>query len=284
MGSEPKLIIAGDNDLASDSARYAISSGQADPVYLWRSMSDPIVAATPVVVLADPAERAEFARTAIDAGLSAVSLPIAEPDERIEQAVLDGKLTFISSLNGLPTIARLVADNQAGVFGRRYGVYAAHRLPRNFVDQLDETLADLTVLVASMIDSPLKQLSATMTPFGRFVLARFDDETIATIEVSAVLPPADEPNGELLVEVTGSDAVLRAEPERQSILINSSGRVSRQAWYAEPSEFLLSTALASVNGSPSDASTSALRLSQHLREASASEHSITVSSVDDQSK
>jgi hypothetical protein len=282
MSNDPKLTIAGDNDLASDTARHAISSGLADPVYLWRTIEDPLVTQAPVVVLADHAERKQFARTAIDSGTSVVSLPFADPDEQTAQAVLDGKLRIMSSFHGLPTIARLFADCRSRAYGRRYGVYAAHRLPRNYTDRLNESVADLGTLVTSLIDSPLGRVSAIATPFGWFILARFDDETIATIEVSALLPEADEPNGELIVEVTGSEAVLRAEPERQSVITNGNDGFQRQRWYADPPEFLLSSALAIVNRDVGDASISALRLVQYMREAAASDNAIAVSPEPDQ--
>jgi hypothetical protein len=243
MSNEPELTIAGNNDLSSDTARHAISSGLADPVYLWRSTEDPLVTQAPVLVLADKDDRQGFARAAIDAGASVISLPILEPDEHVEKSVLDGSLRLMSSLHGLPTIARLIADCQSGAYGRRYGVYAAHRLPRNSSDQLSESIADLGTLVTSLVDSPLNRVSTTEAPFGWFVLARFADDTIATIEVSAVLPEVHEPNGELLVEVTGSEAVLRAEPERQSVIVNGNAGYQRMPWYAGPEETLLNHAL-----------------------------------------
>ena len=282
MSNEPTLTIAGNNDLASETARHAISSGVADPVYLWKSIEAPLVSAAPAIILADADERAGFARAALDAGIPFVSLPIDDPDEAIVQAILDGRLRLMSRLHGLPALDRLYGDCQANLHGRRYGVFAAHRLPRNAIQDLETALCDLVVYVASLIDSPLVRLSATTsnldtsTTAAWFLLARFADDTIATIEVSAMLPEGDDANGELLVEVTGSDMVLRSEPERQSILVNCPGGHERMAWYAAPPEFLLRRAVSLLTSTDSSRSRSALHIMQRRVEAARSERSVPV--------
>lgn len=282
MSSEPKLTIAGDNDLASDAARHAISSGLADPVYLWRTIDDPIVGAAAVVILADVPERAGFARSALNAGLPVVSLPIDQPDEQIAQAVFDGGLRFLSSLHGLPTMARLASDCSAGLYGRRYGVFAAHRLPRNAADLVPACLCDLVVYVCSLVESPMVRLSATASTLGGkttaawFLLVRFADDTIATIEVGALLPDADESTGELLVEVTGSEAVLRAEPERQAVITVGSDGLQRQSWYAEPSEWILTHAVKLLESSSAPQQRSLSNIWTLLHEAARSIEAVEV--------
>jgi hypothetical protein len=284
VSNEPNLVIAGDNDLASDTARHAISSGLADPVYLWRSIDDPLVSQAPVVILSDRSERAGFARAALDAGSRIVSLPISDLDGQLESAVQDGRLRFASRLHGLPTMARLTDDCLSGFSGRRYGVFAAHRLPANFAGELEEALTDLLVFVASLIDSSLVRVSATTSALGRqetagwFIIARFADDTIATIEVSAVLPESDQPDGELLVEVTGSDVVLRAEPERQSVVVNGGDGLQKSPWYAEPPEFLLSRALAITQDERVEPHVSAMRLLQWRVDAVTSDRAISATS------
>jgi hypothetical protein len=278
MSLEPNLIIAGNNDLATDAARHAMSADFGDPVYLWRTVEDPIVGVAPVVVLADPAQRPELAAAAIRAGLDVVSLPIEDPSSDLVEALAAGNLKLMSSLHGLPTMARLRVDCQAGRYGRRYGVYAARRLPRNFGDDVRHALADLVVYVSSLIDSQLERIQVTRsdqngTP-AWFILARFNDETIATIEVGAMLPDAESPEGELLVEVTGSDAVLRAEPERQSIFVFGNAGVQRQSWYAEPSEYLLRYAVQLVQSRESVNQTVALNLLTSLSAAASSDEAV----------
>jgi hypothetical protein len=279
MSLEPNLIIAGNNDLATDAARHAMSADFGDPVYLWRTVEDPIVGVAPVVVLADPAQRPELAAAAIRAGLDVVSLPIEDPSSDLVEALAAGNLKLMSSLHGLPTMARLRVDCQAGRYGRRYGVYAARRLPRNFGVDVRHALADLGVYVSSLIDSQLERIQVTRsdqngTP-AWFILARFSDETIATLEVAALLPDADEPNGELLVEVTGSDAVLRAEPERQSIFVSGNAGIQRQSWYADPAEYLLRYARTLRDESEIERHLSAMRLLQHLDEAARSDEAVS---------
>lgn len=286
MSSEPTLTIAGNNDLTTDTARHAMSAGFGDPVYLWRTIEDPIIGTSPIVILADEEERAAFARLALDAGIPVVSLPINKPDEGIEKAILEGRLKFISTLHGLPTLSRLAADCRAERYGRRYGIFAAHRLPRGLAAVVDESLCDLLVYITSLIERPLVRLSATTSTLGGsatsawFILARFADDTIATIEAGAMLPDADDSNGELVVEVTGSDAVLRAEPERQSVVVNGNEGYQRQAWYADPPEFLLHQALQVLNSSDVTPHVSALRLLQQRFDAGTHDMAVPVQTPD----
>jgi hypothetical protein len=280
VSHESTLTIAGDNDLASESARHAISAGLGDPVYLWRSIQDPLVSAAQVVILADAEERAGFAATALEAGLKVISLPIRDLDDDLTAAIRDGRLQFMSRLHGLPTLARLQHDARPPALGRRYGVFAAHRLPATFADDLDDTVDDLVTYCCSLIDAPLTRISATAADLGTpstagwFVLARFADDTIATIEVSAVLPDAGDPNGELTVEVTGSDSVLRAVPEQQSVVINGSQGFQRSAWYADPSAFLLQRATQLLEHKDTVGAMSAALLIQRRLEASRMEQAL----------
>lgn len=282
MSNQPTLTIAGDNDLATEAARHAISTGSGDPVYLWRTIEDPLVSTAPVVILADGPERAGFARVALDAGLTVVSLPIQNPDEQLEQAIRNGKLRQISRLHGLPTLARLQKDALSGAIGRRYGVFAAHRVPANFAGDLGEMVDDLITCCCTLIDAPLTRVSATRSDLGTpatagwFILARFADDTIATIEVAAVLPESEDPNGELLIEVTGSDAVLRAAPEQQGVVVNSSSGHQRSAWYADPSGFLLHAANRLLPDGAFTSSVSAMTLMRERFAAAERDRSIEV--------
>jgi hypothetical protein len=280
MNAFSGLTIAGDNDLAFETVRHAISSGVGEPVYHWQSTDDPLVGTAPVLILADPPERAGFALTAIEAGSKVVSLPITTPNQQIDEAIAAGRFSLISRLHGLPTMARLAADCGSGSYGRRYGVFAAHRIPVDFASELEDALFNLIVYVTSLIDSPLVRVSATTSAFGGretagwFIIARFDDDTIVTIEVSAVLPESAHPSGELLVEVTGSDAVLRAEPERQSVVVSGRDGVQKFPWYAEPPGFLLSRALWAMQDGRVEANVSAMQLLRVRDDAATSDRAV----------
>ncbi len=282
MSNQPALTIAGDNDLATNAARHAIAAVPDDPVYLWRSIADPLVSKAPVVILADAGERAGFAQAALNAGLPTVSLPIKDLDVDLKQAIADGRLRLMSTLHGLPTLARLQQDATNGAVGRRYGVFVSHRIPTNFVDELDDVVDDLVTYCCSLIDSSLTRVSVTTSDLGTsatagwFILARFADETIATIEVAAVLPEADESAGELLIEVTGSEAVLRAAPEQQGVLIRSAEGVSRSNWYADPSDFLLQRATNLRDSGNETASLSTMKLMQKRFEAATANQAVEV--------
>jgi predicted dehydrogenase len=68
-----------------------------------------------------------------------------------------------------------------------------------------------------------------------FVTLRFADETIASIEALSATEPAQ--GRELLVEVTGSERVLRAEPLRQAVVVERLGSApAHQPWWEDVAE------------------------------------------------
>lgn len=276
----PQLTIAGNNDLASEVARYALASGVANPVYLWRDIRDPLPARTPMIVLAEPDERAGFARAAVESGVIAVSLPLPDPDAELTRAIEAGTLRQLSPLHGLPALDRLHRDARERREGRRYGIYAAHRLPRNHAGRADAALNDLVSFVAALGDGRVEHVRATSADLGEsttgwFVLARFVSGTIATIEVSPVLPDADEPHGEVLIEVTGSEVVLRAEPERQSVEVRASTGVRSYPWYAGPEPSLTGAAMDLLEHGSLDDQMAILDLTRSIEPAAQSDGIVT---------
>lgn len=276
MTATPQLTIAGNNDLAAEMSRHALASGTADPVYLWRDARDPLPAPTPVIVLSEMGERASFGRAAIEAGLTVVTLPIPDPEEDLERAVESGQLRQISRLHGVPALSRLHRDARDRQDGRRYGIYAAHRLPANNYQAVPEALREVVAFVATLGDGTLEHVRATTASFGHgtdgwFVLAQFANGTIATLEVSAVLPESDSPHGELLVEVTGSAGVLRAEPERQSVVGQGTNGVIRHPWYADPHGPLLERAMDLVEDDSREGQVAGMKLMRAVGAAAESD-------------
>jgi predicted dehydrogenase len=243
-----RLTIAGDTDLARDVYRYAIGNAVAERVSVRLSPQEFEATDEVVISVAAGEDLPAFASAAVEAGCLLATLPIADLPGELEAAAESGQLRQFSPHFGRPVVRRLLADARDGRVGRPYGLYAAHRLPRGSAGAFTAGVSGLVTLALEVIEAPPVRVQATRAAFGDdeawFLLLRFDDDTIATLECSAVLPPGGPESGNLLVELTGSDAVLRAEPGRQSLRVTATdGRQSAYDWAPNPAGPLLQHAL-----------------------------------------
>ena len=116
----------------------------------------------------------------------------------------------------------------AGDVGRRYGCFASFRLPRSERAEqvMFEALAPVVGTALDLLDTAPRRIWAARMSLLRpddawFATLTLVDETIVTLEALAVTDPAQGP--ELLIEVTGSHRVLRAEPLRQAVVVERVG-------------------------------------------------------------
>jgi hypothetical protein len=248
MSEVKSIVVAGSTDLADRVVDIASRRASLD-VARWRSTDDSLVSTAPVFVVADSADRPAFTADALESGAEVVTLPLADSEGGFDEAIRAGKVRQISQLNGIPALAYLQEQMHTGYRGTRYGIFAAHRLPRASEFNPLERLNDLLVYVVSLIGVGVRSVRVTPAAFtgdepdSWFVLARFDDDTVATVEVSTVLPAGSSDPGSLLVEVTGSDVVLRAEPERQAVRLNLERESTTASWYADLAGGLLDAAV-----------------------------------------
>jgi predicted dehydrogenase len=135
----------------------------------------------------------------------------------------------------------------AGEAGKIYGCFTSFRLRRGHDSEAIGYNALLPALAVTLdlLERPVVRVHATRASLlvetdAWFVTLRLDDDTIATIEAMATLDPASGLGRDVLVEVTGSDRVLRAEPQRQSVVVETLGAATTiQPWWEDLNERFL---------------------------------------------
>jgi predicted dehydrogenase len=151
----------------------------------------------------------------------------------------------------------------AGEVGRVYGCFTSFRIARGHDGESVAHNALLPALGVTlhMLPAPITRVHATRASLlagddAWFVTLRLADETIVTIEALAVLDPAEGLGRDILIEVTGSERVLRAEPNRQSVVVESLGAATRHhPWWEDLNERFLKLLAEQATTPPTDAGT-----------------------------
>jgi len=142
----------------------------------------------------------------------------------------------------LEEVARAVRD---GEVGKVYGLFGSYRLERGASpDTLrEEALVPLLAyaldVFQSTVDRVMARRASLLTPDDAwFVTVRLADETLLTLEAMATRSPGAGP--QVLVEITGSEQVLRAEPTRQAVILEPlEGPARALPWWEDEAERLL---------------------------------------------
>jgi hypothetical protein len=151
----------------------------------------------------------------------------------------------------------------AGEAGRIYGCFTSFRVNRGQDSQSVDFNALLPALAVTfdLLPGDISRVHATRASLmaendAWFVTIKLADETILTIEAMAVLDPAEGINRDVLVEVTASERVLRAEPKRQSVVVESLGSASKvHPWWEDLHERFLHLLVERAANPPTDAGT-----------------------------
>jgi hypothetical protein len=149
----------------------------------------------------------------------------------------------------------------AGEAGRVYGCFTSFRVNRG---QDSEAVAFNALLPAlavtfDLVPGQVSRVHATRASLladddAWYVVIRLADATILTIEAMAVLDPAEGINRDILVEVTASERVLRAEPKRQAVLVETLGAAGRlHPWWEDLNERFLRLLAERAADPPTDA-------------------------------
>lgn len=220
------------------------------------SQPDEAISAKLVISVAGRQERNAIAERAVEAGARLVSLPLALPNPPSwwEDAVTAGQVTQLSDLLGYAALRRLV--DQAGsadvsnTLGHRYGLFASYRLSQRNPASLAETVPSMMHYVCTVLGEIPVRVQVTMARLfgeqvdGSFALLRCADGTVATVEVAACLPDSAPVTPEILVEASGSEAMLRAEPTRQSVRVWSNHQqTGSHGWWVDPADGFTELAL-----------------------------------------
>ncbi len=151
---------------------------------------------------------------------------------------------YYSAFEAIEEIKRTI---DAGDAGRVYGCFTSFRVQRGSStdDVTFRALLPALAVTLDLLSQPVTRVHARKASLlasddGWFVTVRLADETIATVEALAVLDPAAGLDRDLLVEVTASDRVLRAEPMHQSIVVEPLANTGvRHSWWEDLNERFL---------------------------------------------
>lgn len=129
--------------------------------------------------------------------------------------------------------------------GNLYSCFGSIRMQRGSSrdETLNEALLPLLSYALTLFPQPIDRIWATTGSIESaddcwFVTIRFADELIVTLEALAAADPATGP--ELLVEIIGSEQVLRCEPMRQAVSAEPLHRAAQLLpWWEDPFERLL---------------------------------------------
>lgn len=156
----------------------------------------------------------------------------------------DGAASVVSSLYGfrvLEDTARAVADGDVGAI---YGCFGSYRLERGaFPDDCDRALADLLAWVLDVFPANVARVHARRASLlaendAWFVTLRLADDALVTLEVMAT--NASGSGNSLLVEITGSERVIRTEPTRQAVIVERIDAAERALpWWEDEAERML---------------------------------------------
>jgi predicted dehydrogenase len=124
-----------------------------------------------------------------------------------------------------PVFAPIVREVQSGALGQRLAAYASGRTKQRSGDSLVEIGAPLIDFLIQILGDEIESVMATNERVGGddldawFLTLRFADGLVATVDLGNFLPPAYPADLELRLEISGTDAVIIAEPENVAVTV-----------------------------------------------------------------
>jgi hypothetical protein len=170
-------------------------------------------------------------------------------------------LPFYAAFEAVEEVKRAL---DAGAVGRVYGLFGSLRVERGTSAEalIPNALLPLVALALDLLPGEVSRVWARRSSLfaehdAWFVTLRLADDTIVTLEALASNAPGS--GRELLIEVTGSEQVLRAEPTRQAVVVEPLERpASVHPWWEDLAERYLQL-LATRADMPPDGSGPRLR-------------------------
>jgi predicted dehydrogenase len=190
------------------------------------------------------AESLALAREALETGKPTLCLDLpgdlASLEALAELATQRGTVIgFPNALRHLPALAALRETLRRGEAGTLLSVFLAWRVTGRGGDPLTMLAPAALDLLGWLVPGTVEQWQVTTAPlFGAerdtaLLLLRDGAELVRTVELVTGLSPNLEFGEELLVEVLGEDAALRAEPFNQAITIATRSSRQRREWGSE---------------------------------------------------
>lgn len=184
---------------------------------------------------------------------------------------------IVPHLLAFRVVNEVVRAVHAGDVGQVYGCYGSLRVPRG-TDPEDVELDALLPLLALALETVEGDVSSVWARRSS-LLAEGDawfvtiniGAAILTLEAMASTDPPPPNTAEMLIEVTGSEQVLRAEPFRQAVTVAPYDAPARSyGWWEDAGERLLQRIL-TLDERPMQSSAARLRLTwQAIQESSVS--------------
>lgn len=274
MSAEVSIAVVGSGALAESVAQSIHRSTE----YELAGLAEPAVplpaGAGLVLSIADPGDRLAVVEQANAATLPIVTLPLPDGGARAEAAARGGRVTQVSPLLGFAALGHLQREVASGTLGRRYGLFAAHRVRQGTADVFDAVGLPLLCYASAVLgEAPVSAQVTRAALFGAepdswFAILRCADGTLATVEFAASLPRSAPAEQQILVEATGSDAVLRGEPTRQAVTISGQEGVTHQrGWWAEQAPLFVTAAVEAAGTPNPEREVGLLRLIRAVRAA-----------------
>lgn len=153
--------------------------------------------------------------------------------------------SVVSPLYGFRVLEEAARAVQSGEAGKIYGFFGSYRLERGSTPEelRDQALVPLLAYALEIFHSTVERVmvrraSLLTSDDAWFVTLRLADDTLLTLEAMATRP--EGAGAQILVEITGSEQVLRVEPTRQSVVIERVDAPARALpWWEDEAERLL---------------------------------------------
>ncbi len=194
-----------------------------------------------VIAATAPTEALALTRAALAQGKLTLCLrlpsDLAALDDLAALAARHGAgLSLPNGLRYLPATIALREAVARGDTGPLISIFAAWRTSRPLGDPLGALGPALLDLLGWCVPGPFDRAQVTADRlFGpergaAALTLRGQDGLVRTIELAASLPVGHEQEDELLIEVLGEEAALRAEPFNQAITISGVRGRTRREW------------------------------------------------------
>jgi hypothetical protein len=172
---------------------------------------------------------------------------VAQAETVPEGAVATGKAmlvpnagTIVPHLLGFRVIDEVARAVQAGEAGQVYGCFGSYRVPRGTDPEevATDALLPLLAVILEILDGDVTDVwarrASLLAEGDAWFITLHLGAVIVTLEAMATTdaPPPDA--AELLVEVTGSEQVLRAEPFKQAVKVAPLGAPAHSYGWWEP--------------------------------------------------
>lgn len=282
MSEQQRIAIVGAGTFARSVAEAVRQSPDAALVgQIGPSQPFP-TSANLVLCLEEPGERVGVVKNAVAAGFPVVTLPLPDGGRSVRMVVQAGSVVQVSPLLGFGAITEMLWQAREGALGQPYGVFASYRVSQPVADPFGDLGVSLLAVVADLLDGPIARAQVTKAalhgkdPDAWFVIAKTQSGLIATIEFGRLLSTNSSLEQQLIVEATGSERVLRAEPTRQAVTIKmSNGRTRESGWWAPLATGFFQSVLSAVKQPDSAREDRLLSLVAAVRQAEKSGQPVT---------